>query len=180
MPFVIDLRTRTAKWLAESTFLRAAQTFEGVPCHNGNLDLQDQSVLVNWRVLALMLSHPRKLRSFAQRPRNQFPFGQITLFANSLNEFSRTLPTEDEFACSFANEVDGNLVADHARRDRRHVSARGGGCRKGAALLPVVASQLNVGQSYRPSILATTKMKYCSATDQRANLDDERAWMNGD
>jgi hypothetical protein len=33
------------------------------------------------------------------------------------------------------NEVDGNLFADHARRDRRHVSARGVGCRKEAVLL---------------------------------------------
>ena len=93
-------------------------------------------MLVNWRVLALMLSHPRKLQSFAERPRNPFPFGQIALFANPLHKFSRILPAENEFACSFTNEIDGNLLADQARRDRRHVSARGVGCRKEAVLLP--------------------------------------------
>jgi hypothetical protein len=76
----------------------------------------------------------------------------------------------------FRNEVDGNLVADHARRDRRHVSARGVRCRKEAVLLPGIE---------RWAVLPTEHFshnedEYCSATDQRANLDDERAWMNGD
>jgi hypothetical protein len=74
----------------------------------------------------------QKTQSFAQRPHNPSPFDRTALCANPLNEFSRILPVEDEFACSFTNEVAGNLVTDHAPRDRRHVSARGVGCRKGA------------------------------------------------
>ena len=49
-------------------------------------------------------------------------------------------------ACSFTNEADGNLVANHARRDRRHVSARGVGCPKGVFFLPPrAASPMNAG-----------------------------------
>ena len=152
---VIDRPTRTAKWLTGSTFLRAAQTSKAHHAIAGIwICMTTSSVLVNWMVLALGLSHPRN-SELAQRPRNPFPFGQIALFADSLNESSRIPPAEDEFACSFTNEVDGNLVADHACRDRRHVSARGEGCRKRLFFL---FRELNAGQSYRPSILATTKM----------------------
>jgi hypothetical protein len=108
---------------------------KGFPCHSGNL--QDHIVGACKLEGASAHAFPsQKTQSFAQRPGNPFPFGQIALFANPLNEFSRILPAEDEFACSFTNEVDENLVADQARRDRRHVSARGVGCRKEAVLLP--------------------------------------------
>src|SRR6476659_9219363 len=132
--------------------------FEGVPCHSGNLDLQDHIVGACDLEGASAHTFPsQKTQSFAQRPRNPFPFGQIALFANSLNEFSRILPAEDEFACSFANEVDGNLLADQARRDRRHVSARGVGCRKGA-LFSSSRSCQSIECRHRPSIFATMKM----------------------
>jgi hypothetical protein len=108
---------------------------KGVPCHSGNLDLQDHIVgACELESSSAHASQSQKAQSFAQRPRDPFPFGQNALFANPVNEFSRILPGEDEFACSFMN-VDGNLVADHARRDRRHVSARDVGCRKEAVLL---------------------------------------------
>jgi hypothetical protein len=110
---------------------------KGVPCHSGNLDPQDHIVgACELGSASAHASPSQKAQSFAQRPRNPFPFGQIALFANPVNEFSRILPAEDEFARSFTNEVDGNLVANHARRDRRHVSARGVGCRKGLFLFP--------------------------------------------
>ena len=92
--------------------------FEGAPCHSGNLDSQDHIVGACELEGASARTFPsQKTQSFAQRPRNPFPFGQIALFANPLKEFSRILPAEDEFARSFTNEVDGNLVADQARRD---------------------------------------------------------------
>jgi hypothetical protein len=88
------------------------------------------------------------------------------LFANPVNEFSRILPGEDEFACSFMN-VDGNLVADHARRDRRHVSARDVGCRKEAVLLLLLLLLLLPGIE-RWAVLPTEHFsqnedEYCSA-----------------
>ena len=160
MPFAIDRPTRTAKWLAGSTFLRAAQTSKAHHAIAGiSICRTTSSVLVNWRVLALMLSHPRKLRALGQRPLNPFPFGQIALFANPLHEFSRILPAENEFACSFTNEVDGNLLADQARPDRRHVSARGVGCRNGDLFSSSGNCQpIERRQSHRPSIFATMKM----------------------
>jgi len=110
---------------------------KGVPCHSGNLDLQDHIVgACELESSSAHASQSQKAQSFAQRPRDPFPFGQIALFANPVNEFSRILPAEDEFACSFTNEVDGNLVASHARRDRKHVSARGVGCRTGLFFFP--------------------------------------------
>jgi hypothetical protein len=132
---------------------------KGVPCHSGNLDLQDHIVgACELESSSAHASQSQKAQSFAQRPRDPFPFGQIALFANPVNEFSRILPAEDEFACSFTNEVDGNLVASHARRDRRHVSARGVGCRTGLFFFPEELPINEAIDSYRPSILATTKM----------------------
>ena len=137
--------------------------FEGVPCYSGNLDLQDHIVGACELEGASAHAFPsQKTQSFAQRPRNPFPFGQIALFANPLNEFSRILPAEDEFACSFTNEVDGNLVADHARRDRRHVSARGVVAARGCFSSSGAASPLSV------AVLPTEHFRhdedeYCSA-----------------
>ena len=69
--------------------------FEGAPCHSGNLDLQDHIVGACELEGASAHAFPsQKTQSFAQRPRNPFPFGQIALFANPLNEFSRILPAE--------------------------------------------------------------------------------------
>jgi hypothetical protein len=74
---------------------------KGVPCHSGNLDLQDHIVgACELESSSAHASQSQKAQSFAQRPRDPFPFGQIALFANPVNEFSRILPAEDEFACS--------------------------------------------------------------------------------
>ena len=137
MPFAIDRPTRTAKWLAGSTFLRSAQTSKAYHAVAGIWICKTaSSLLVNWRVLALMLSHPRKLRALPSVPvthsRSVKPRSLQTRSTSSREYCRRKM----RLPVPFRNEVDGNLVADHARRDRRHVSARGVRCRKEAVLLP--------------------------------------------
>jgi hypothetical protein len=107
MPFAIERPTRPAKWLAGSTFLRAAQTAKASHAIAGISICRTNIVGACELEGASARTFPsQKTQSFAQRPRNPFPFGQIALFANPLHEFSRILPAEDEFACSLTYEVD--------------------------------------------------------------------------
>ena len=74
MPFAIAWPTRTAKWLAGSTFLRAAQTAKACHAIAGIwICRTTSSLLVNWRVIARMLSHPRKLRALPSVPVTHSP-----------------------------------------------------------------------------------------------------------
>ena len=123
MPFAIDRPTRTAKWLAGSTFLRAAQTSKACHAIAGIWICRTiSSVLVNWRVLALMLPNPRNLRALPSVP-----------VTHSHSVKSRSLQTRSTSSREYCrrkmslpdpSRTKSRNVADHARRDRRHVSAR--------------------------------------------------------
>jgi hypothetical protein len=158
MPFAIERPTRPAKWLAGSTFLRAAQTAKASHAIAGiSICRTTSSVLVNWRVPALGLSHPRKLRALASVPvthSHSVKSRSLQTRSTSSREYCRpkmSLPVPSR------TKSIGNLLADHALRDRRHVSARGMGCRKGALFTSSRSCQ-PIECRHRPSIFATTKM----------------------
>jgi hypothetical protein len=136
MPFTIDRPTRTAKWLAGSTFLRAAQTSKACHAIAGIwICRTTSSLLVNWRMLALMLSHPRKLNALPSVPvthSHSVKPRSLQTRSTSSREYCRRKMSLPVPSPTKSMEL---RVADDACSDCRRLSAGNVGCYKGALLL---------------------------------------------